>query len=126
MTPQFTRRRVFADAKERQDAIAEVLKLWGEGRAQREIARKVRVSQPTVNMWLRRFGAPTKAQIRIAEKIRAELVCCDIFERMQALKGDLMAQQQVRENAKVWHEICYYGEWAARIALRCADEPSDV
>jgi hypothetical protein len=110
-------RRVFATEQERQAAIDEVLKLWADDIPQRLIATQVGVSQPTVNMWLRRFGAPTRAQQQIAEKIRRELVCCDIFQRMEAVRADLMAQQRLRESAD-WHHICYYGEWAAQIALQ--------
>jgi hypothetical protein len=54
---------------------------------------------------------------RAAAKIRTELVCCDIFQQMEAVSGDLLAQQRIRES-KAYHAICYYGEWAAQIAAK--------
>lgn len=43
---------------------------------------------------------------KIAEKIRAELVCCYIYERIQA-------GEQVSRGG---HHLCYWGEASARIA----------
>lgn len=47
----------------------------------------------------------------LAYRIRAELVCCDIFERVQRDGGDDNAMGRANE----WHEICYWGEAAARL-----------
>ena len=50
----------------------------------------------------------------LAYRIRAELVCCDIFERGQRDGGDENAMgRAILRNE--WHEICYWGEAAARL-----------
>lgn len=46
----------------------------------------------------------------IAYRIRAELVCCDLYERTHASPASV----KVGEGP---HAICYWGEAAARIAL---------
>lgn len=49
----------------------------------------------------------------MAFRIRAELVCCDIYERVNDLKElTLKAAQSSRD----WHDLCYWGEASARIA----------
>jgi len=68
-------------------------------------------------------------QDQIAHRIRAELVCCDIYECVQASAAGLMAtdkelaHQDAYANAigkallrGTWHELCYWGEASARIA----------
>lgn len=65
---------------------------------------------------------------RVAYRIRAELVCCDIFEKLQALIPDnydpsdlaqmtaINAAMREAKKSSDYHEICYYGGWAASIA----------
>ena len=85
------------------------------GMSQMAIANHFDVNQSVIHHWLRRErGDRHYMALRGATKIRAELVCCDIFEQMQAVGGDLLAQQRLRES-KAYHDICYFGEWAARI-----------
>jgi hypothetical protein len=48
----------------------------------------------------------------IAFRIRAELVCCTIYDRVQA--GEL-AYEQAR-NSPAWHDLCYWGEASAQLA----------
>lgn len=84
---------------------------------QLEIANRLGVSQATICRWLGqvRLTQP-KAQHVIAEKIRAELVCCDIYQQMKEASGpDDDKSRQLRLAARA-HAICFYGEWAARIA----------
>lgn len=76
--------------------------------------------------------ADTRA--RIAYLIRAELVCCDIYEKVAGPfdamdeghhsvaehKASRIAFRERRRAARAdgsWHHICYYGEWSARLAL---------
>ena len=85
------------------------------GKTQRFIADELGVAQPTVCVWLRKLQTPAwTPQRRMAEKIRAELVCCDIYDRMAVAMGDLEELQRIRES-NAYHDICYFGEWAARI-----------
>lgn len=64
---------------------------------------------------------------RMAMRIRAELVCCDITERMdaEAAKGRWDDENHVYLMPQSWsdlrkshdfHPICYFGGWAANIA----------
>lgn len=64
---------------------------------------------------------------RIATRIRAELVCCDITERMdaEAAKGRWDDETHQYLMPKSWrdlkrspdfHPICFYGGWAAQIS----------
>lgn len=65
---------------------------------------------------------------RVAYRIRAELVCCDIFTKLQALIPDdydpanlaqmtaINAAMREAKKSSDYHEICYYGGWAAAIA----------
>ncbi len=50
-------------------------------------------------------SAIAEERARIAYRIRAELVCCDVYER------DSYTERAGRE-----HPICFWGEAAARIA----------
>lgn len=57
----------------------------------------------------------------VAEKIRNELVCCDIYERLEMLRkqyGHSSEQHKKLKTSSDYHPICFYGEWAARIAER--------
>ncbi len=64
---------------------------------------------------------------RVAYRIIAELVCCDITQRMdaEAAKGRWDDENGTYLMPKSWydlkksndfHEICYFGGWAANIA----------
>lgn len=54
---------------------------------------------------------------RIAHRIRAELVCCDIFQQVQRDKQDGVPNAIGRAMLKGnWHDLCYWGEAAALIA----------
>lgn len=50
---------------------------------------------------------------RIAHRIRAELVCCHIYERVNVAKE--LTLQEAMASAD-WHDLCYWGEAAARVA----------
>lgn len=91
--------------------------LRAQRRTQREIADALGVSQPTVCNWLKRPPSGLTARGRIAEKIRAELVCCDIYQRMEDVNNpeDDSAWKALR-HSRDYHDICFFGEWAARIA----------
>lgn len=105
--------------EQRMELMKKVVQLHEEGFTQREISLKVGVSQPTVCIWLNkvRRGYMERRQDRIAAKIRAELVCCDIYQRLEALQvaGDGDGRHALRHSHE-YHDICFYGEWAARIA----------
>lgn len=66
-------------------------------------------------------------QQQIALKIRAELVCCDIY---QICADSLWPTPQMHwedwqvelNSRRQRHAICYYGEWAARIAEQFVPE----
>lgn len=76
---------------------------------------------------------------RVAYLIRAELVCCDIYEKISVglfehercilEKCDCTRIHNRRRLAArkdgSWHDICYYGEWSARIA-ESGDLPEHV
>ncbi len=59
----------------------------------------------------------TELQLRqaIAYDIIADLVCCDIFERLEALDPD-GAKWKALHHSSDYHAICHYGAWAAHIA----------
>jgi hypothetical protein len=59
-----------------------------------------------------------ETQAAVAERIRDELVCCDIYEKISKERTE-----EGRINAigravlsKDWHDLCYWGEAAARLA----------
>jgi len=111
-------RRVFKIPGEREDLVQRVLQLHTEGLTQHQIAIKAGLSQPTVHVWLKRYGPPkVTLQQHIAEKIRAELVCCDIYQRMEDANLNQEVWKQLR-HSNDYHAICFYGEWSARIAER--------
>ena len=100
------------------------LKAWQmhteEGKSQHDIANHFDVSQATVCNWLKRYRAEHPEQqihMKIAAKIRAELVCCDIYARMEAVYDpeDDGPWKALRHGSD-YHAICFYGEWAARLA----------
>lgn len=49
----------------------------------------------------------------IAFRIRAELVCCDIYERVN--DAEKMTFREAMDG-RDWHDLCYWGEASARIA----------
>jgi hypothetical protein len=54
------------------------------------------------------------AAAKIAEEIRRELVCCHIYDAIEAeAKGDEVA---IRKIERTGHGICFWGEAGARIA----------
>lgn len=67
--------------------------------------------------------ARAKQKADSAELIRGELVCCDIFHRMEALvppwdpkpkKRDWSAWKELKKSHD-YHDLCFFGEWAAVI-----------
>jgi hypothetical protein len=50
---------------------------------------------------------------QIAYRIRAELVCCQIYGRVHDT-GELTLKQALK--SRDWHDLCYWGEASARIA----------
>lgn len=74
-------------------------------------------------------------QDKVAYRIRAELVCCNIYDRVreEAVRledeGSPEGHQSAIGNAilrKDWHDLCYWGEAAARIAEgRCPGYETD-
>lgn len=52
----------------------------------------------------------------MAAKIRHEMVCCDIYDKMmQAFQArGIEAYREIKRSAD-YHAICYYGEGAARL-----------
>lgn len=55
---------------------------------------------------------------RSAQQIRDELVCCDIYERLQGLyaaDGNPTYAYRELRHSNQYHPICHYGEWAARV-----------
>ena len=70
---------------------------------------------------------------RKAYEIRAELVCCDIYQRLVDCWKANDADPEVRKAARVmekelfnsteYHAICHWGEYAARIVEGGEDEP---
>lgn len=52
-------------------------------------------------------------QTDLAFRIRAELVCCNIYERVNDLKELTLESAQA---SRGWHDLCYWGEASARIA----------
>lgn len=70
-------------------------------------------------------------RVAIAHEIRAELVCCDIYQRLSTERDE----RRWRTEQTKGHDLCYWGEAAARIAeshelrsLKRAvpEEPSDA
>lgn len=64
----------------------------------------------------------------VAREIRAELVCCDIYQRIQdgytagpGYAEGAATERRIRASAD-YHAICHWGEFAARIA----ENPDDL
>ena len=59
---------------------------------------------------------------KIAYDIRADLVCCDMYDQVQKVAAEYRArgQQLWNPTVEIWdyndHQICHWGECAARIA----------
>jgi IS30 family transposase len=98
---------------ERSELIRRALEMHSRGISQREIARVLDLSRGTISVWMRRHG--DTPQRRIAAEIRRALVCCNIYERLSALVGDTETWKALR-HSNHYHDICFYGEWSARIA----------
>lgn len=64
---------------------------------------------------LRMDQAPPRAPQpdQIAYRIRAELVCCDIYARVNVRKELTLTEAM---KTKDWHDLCYWGEASAQIA----------
>jgi hypothetical protein len=108
---------------ERMQLIAQAMQLREQGIPQREIAAELGVSQGTVSNWGRKYRNLPRAWARttIAERIRAELVCCNIYERMAACDAAGDDEWMSLRHGSEYHDICFYGEWAARIAEETAE-----
>lgn len=52
-------------------------------------------------------------RIEAAEEIRRELVCCRIYDRVNDT-GELTFEEAM--GSLDWHDLCYWGEAAARLA----------
>lgn len=52
-------------------------------------------------------------QDHVAFRIRAELVCCHIYDRVNDDK-ELTLEEALK--TPDWHDLCYWGEAAARVA----------
>lgn len=62
--------------------------------------------------------AETREQL--AYLIRAELVCCDIYEKLTFGTPDNREFRRRKLAARMdhsYHDICYFGEWSARLCL---------
>jgi hypothetical protein len=63
-------------------------------------------------------GAEERVRAESAELIRGELVCCDIFQRLEDLRTEdgkpTYAYRTLRLSSE-YHDICFFGEWSARI-----------
>lgn len=97
-------------AQQRAPLIARAKEMAAQNISQRVIAVELGVSQPTISGWLNK----RTVQQLVAEKIRAELVCCDIYQRFQeeqAALGNVSLKSYTGG-----HDICFFGEWSAQIA----------
>lgn len=64
-----------------------------------------------------------KQRAESAELIRGELVCCNIFHRMEAVVPPWNADPQLRDWSEWkklkashdYHDLCFFGEWSAVI-----------
>lgn len=48
-----------------------------------------------------------------AAKIRAEMVCCDVYDQLARFFDE--AEYRALRRSSNYHGICHYGEWAARL-----------
>jgi len=88
---------------------------------QTDIAKELGVAPSTIHYWICEirdgrsdYQAPTVFET-IASRIRAELVCCDIYDRIKA--ADAAEAAELRRGHD-YHSICFWGEAAAQIALQ--------
>lgn len=74
-----------------------------------------------LNLMILEVAAKQRAES--AELIRGELVCCDIFHRMEALVPAWSAKPDERDwsawkelkASNDYHDLCFFGEWSAVI-----------
>lgn len=54
----------------------------------------------------------------IAYRIRAELVCCDLYQRVEKARAEGDGENAIGRAVlrKDWHDLCYWGEASAQIA----------
>lgn len=59
----------------------------------------------------------------IAQKLRDEMVCCDIYNTMMGryLQDGIIAYREMKRSND-YHAICYYGEMAAQYVEEQGDE----
>lgn len=65
-------------------------------------------------------GTADSPGAQIAYRIRAELVCCHIYDRVNDTH-ELTIRQAM--DSRDWHDLCYWGEAAARLAEGHAPDP---
>ena len=82
-------------------------------------------------------GKAGRIQDAVAYRIRAELVCCDIYQKVHDTAAKEENTPEPSEHAlsraiyaavrdKTWHEMCYWAEASARIAEgRCPGYETD-
>jgi hypothetical protein len=110
--------------EERLEKISEALRLRAKRFTQLQIADHLDVTQATVQIWLKQYWGTHKVttQQAIACKIREQLVCCDIYQRMEDAGGDTELWRKLR-HSNDYHDICFFGEWSARIAETVTHDP---
>ena len=109
-------RRNFGGEHVRDELVAQTLQLREADVTQNKIADQLGVSQSTGCVGLKSYGPPKIApQQQVADKIRGQLVCCNIFQRLKDAGPGTRAWAELRGSAD-YHANCYFGEWAARIA----------
>lgn len=59
-------------------------------------------------------AALPEVRMRLAELLEDELVCCDIYQRLEALASDVVAYRELKRSSD-YHDICHFGAWAAAI-----------
>lgn len=66
----------------------------------------------------------------IAQEIRDELVCCDMYELVQRLAETYRQRGQTLwepdKAIRDYHAICHWGECAARVAEQYADRLTEM
>lgn len=68
--------------------------------------------------------AETDVLQEAADRIEAELICCDVFERLHDKPAELWTSEE-RSEARS-HSICYWGEAARRIVLGVRTPPDQT
>lgn len=100
-----------ADSASRAQAIADLITAeFGQG-----TRLEVTVGGPTevVTRTARANGTAPTVGAQIAYRIRAELVCCHLYGRVNDTHELTLRQAMDRPG---WHDLCYWGEAAARLA----------